>query len=191
MAIENNPEKKPLGDKIRDLINPALEDERKNAIQLKILDEIFEEITQVFPKIMEQNYSDIFNKAAQINNPADKNNFIIKTITLQGSKGRKEYSPTLPLGLPIVTAFTSFSAEDIKTLPGYVKLHLAARTHNVALKITGLTADESKGGGGAALIIDGMKTYEQGAMENYNLYPNLPEKPPVPFDAQGPGKFRL
>jgi hypothetical protein len=188
MAIENNPEKKPLGDRIRDLINPALEDERRNDIQLKILDGIFLDILQLFPKLMEQGYSDIFNEAARKNNPADQNSFIIKNITT-GSKERKSYSPTLHLGLPIATSFTSFSAEDIKVLPGYIRLHEAARTHNVALKIRGLTADEAKGDS-PALIIDGMKTYLQGAMD-CKLYPDLPEVPPATFDGKAPGSFRL
>lgn len=185
MAMENNPEKKPLGDRIRDLINPALEDERRREIQLKILDDLFLEVAQMFPSLMEQSFSAFFNEAAQKKSLADKNAFVIKYITT-GSKDRKSYSPLLQLGLPVITGFTNFSAEDIKNLPGYIKLHVTARTHNVALKIKGLTAEEAKSDN-PAIIVDGMKTYEQGAMENYQLYPNLPPESQKPFDSKGPG----
>ena len=189
---DDNSEKKPLGDRIRDLINPALEDERKHKIQLKILDEAFEKLAVAFPKIMKEKFSDIFNEASGMSNPEAKNIFLIKALT-EAPNGRPKYSPTLPLNVPIETAFTKFSADDINGLPGYIKLHLAARAANVAIKVVNLTADEARGGS-PALIFDGSKTYEQGAMENYRLYPDLPEiapPPPTSFDRRGPGHYDL
>lgn len=178
-----------MGDRIRDLINPALEDERLPEIQLKILEKCFDAIAERFPEIMESRLSDIFNDVSNVS-AKFKNEFIITALTF-APKGQPRYSPSLTLPLQVSTAFTNFTADEINKLPGYIKLHMTARTANVALKLVGLTAEEAKGGGGQPLlIIDGSKTYEQGAAENYKLYPNLPS-PPMDFDRKKPGSFDL
>jgi hypothetical protein len=185
------PEKQPLGDKIRDLINPALADERAPEIQLKILDKNFDAIAKQFLEIMEDRLSDTFNDAARFNDPKIKNEFIITSLTF-APKGQPKYSPALALPLMISTAFTNFTAEEVNKLEGYIKLHMVAREENVALKLVNLLGEESKGSGNhqPVLIIDGSKTYEQGAAENYQLYPNLPPQV-VKFDSKKPGSFDL
>lgn len=190
MAVGNNPRKKPLGNRIRDLINPALEDDRCKQIQLDILDRYFQQVVIQFPGIMEKQFKLIFNQASSLPSQ-DKNPFVVSKLTSVDSRtGETPYSPIMPLGVQICPDFTSFSADDIKALPAYINLHEVARAENVAIKLVGLTADEVKSGLQARLIIDGSKTYEQGAMENALLYPNLPPLPPA-FDRDTPKHFRF
>ena len=193
MAQGNGPEKKPVGDRIRDFINPALEDTRKSSIQLSILNENFEMLALQFPKIMESQFKKIFNQAAGLKNIEQRNEFIIQKLTVV-ENGAPGYAPSLLISVPVSTAFTSFSAEDIRSLPGYIKLHQTARAENVAVRLVGLLADETKSGSPfptpAVVVIDGSKTYDEGALDNSSLYPDLPE-PPANFDPKKPGDFNL
>lgn len=185
-------EGKPIGDRIRDLINPALADDRRPKIQLDMLDRFFDAISEQFVDALESSYSDLFNKVASIRD-RDENKvapFIITVLT-QMRNGRAEYTPVLQVPVPVANAFTDYKADEIKALPGYVKLHMKAREQNVSLAVKYVLSDEAKmGPPQPLLVIDGSKTYEQGAQENYNLYPNLPE-PEKKFNPGKGGKFDL
>ena len=61
---------------------------------------------------------------------------------------------------------------------------------DVAIKISGLTGEEAERGMPAILSINAMKSYEEGAFENYEMYPVLPPKK-VEFDKGGSKDFNL
>jgi len=181
--MSNEEEKKqPIGERIRAMIEPALDDPRCPELQLQKLDEIFNVVATRIPKMLEGEF-ERFDRAVQTETgrkPENRNPMIIDALISLGPDGEPLYSPIKKLGLPISTTFTSFAAADINELPGYIKLHEAAREMNVSLKLLGVTADEAKAGGGyglpAVLVVDGSKSYEEGALENGNLYPNLPPR---------------
>ena len=81
-------EKKPLGDSIRDLINPALDDPRRVALQAKHLDAIFERLAVQLPAILERDFSNFFNHVARASrdNPEVKNPIIIDALTERGAQ---------------------------------------------------------------------------------------------------------
>jgi hypothetical protein len=185
-----NEDKKPLGQSIRDLIEPALDDPRRNELQLQKLDHIFNQLAQVVPRALEQEFNNFarYVENASERNPEVKHPMIIDALTAGGDQG---YSPIKKFGLPISTEFTDFAANDIKELPNYIKLHEVARDLDVALKLLGVTADEAKGGfSQAILVVDGSKTYAEGALENSTLYPNLPPKPQS-FDRKSGKEFKM
>jgi hypothetical protein len=173
-------ENKPSGDSIRDIINPALNDERGRARQLEILDDIFSDMAAALPQTVSGNLRKIFNQISRL--PEDQKNIRVMELMTEVDpmSGAPRYSPVIPQRLPLSTAFTDFSTEDIRNLPGYIKLHMAAREENVALRLLYITADETKAqrglGPGPVLVIDASKSYEEGAVENGYLYPNLPPK---------------
>jgi hypothetical protein len=195
MADEKDKEKEPLGKRIRDLINPALDDTRREAIQAKHLDQIFERLSAQLPMILEREFSSFFNHVARSSrdNPDVKNPIIIDALTVMGDpqSGESSYSPIKRLQIPIVTTFTTFSAEDIRELPGYIKLHEAARALDISLKLANITPEDARNGMPPILTIDATKTYADGALENSMYYPNLPP-PPVKFNRDTPpGNFSL
>lgn len=188
-------QKKPVGDRIRALIEPALDDPRRPELQLKKLDEIFNMVAGNIPRMLEQDFAQFEHHVERETgrNPDNRNPLIIDSLTQVGRDGEALYTPIKKLGLPISTTFTSFAAADINELPGYIRLHETARDMNVALKLVGIVAEETKGGGlggmPPVLIVDGTKSYEEGALENSNLYPNLPPRK-VDFGRRG-GDFEL
>lgn len=184
-----NEDKKPLGQSIRDMIEPALDDPRRQEIQLKQLDHIFNQLTQAIPTTLEQEFNQFsrYVQNAAERNPEVKHPMIIDALTVAG----QGYSPIKKFGLPINTDFTDFSAQDIKELPHYISLHEVARELDVALKLSGITGDETRGGmSQPVLVVDGSKSYDQGAMENAQMYPNLPP-PPKDFDRKSGKEFKM
>ena len=189
--MADNDKKVPVGKSIRDLINPALEDERRSQIQLKILDNAFNQFADNIPMIFEREFSAFFNHVAKrsADKPNTKNPMIITALTTaKGEDGDSPYAPKKSLLIPISTNFTTFSADEIKELPGYIRLHTVARDMDVALKVSGLLADDK--GQQTVLTIDASKTYEEGAFENPQMYPQLP-LPKVEFDKKGGQQFNL
>lgn len=191
-----------LGDRFRNLIEPALDDERRQATQLAILDDIFKALATRLEPVIERSLGNIFNQAAMVEQrkPDDKNVFIIKQLTEVGPQGEAKVPGVIRMGLPIATGFVEFAAHDIKELPGYIALHEKARELNVSLKLMNITADETKAPSGypqpAMLIVDLTKSYEAGAIENAQLYPNLPPRAEAPaqkqkFNRGGKGGFNF
>lgn len=187
--VSSSPSSLPLGDKLRNLIQPALDDSRRQATQLEMLDDVFKGLAQKFEPILTRSLGDVFNQASRIeNNNGDdaRNMFIIKQLT-----DPEGLSPMIRMGLPIATGFIEFSPQDIKELPGYIALHEKARELNVALKLVNITMDETKSPNGpqpAMLIVDMSKSYEEGAMENASLYPQLTARKPQ-FDRRASDGF--
>ena len=173
-------EKKPLGDSIRDIINPALEDPRCAPIQLEILNDAFGRVIHPVQGAIEQNaraIQSIFNSASSSLGGIEKvNPFIIRVMTeTDPFTGGVGYSPVMAAQLPLSTAFTKFSAEDVKALPNYIKLHEIARAENVALSLVGVVSDDMGGGGQQPLlVVNCAKTYEEGQMAHGEIYPDLP-----------------
>lgn len=190
MTEEDN---RPLGRKIRDLINPALNDPRKHALQLDMLDKIFDQLADLMPRLLDKEYRSIFNHVAARtkDKPELAAPIIINAVTAaaQGEDADSPYSPTRRFAIPVSTAFTSFTPEDIKNLPGYIRLHEAARDMDVGISVTGLTAEEA-GRMNPMLTVNAMKTYEEGAFENYEMYPVLPPRKAA-FDKGGSREFNL
>jgi len=192
MANDNTPPQEPLGKKIRDLINPALADDRREKIQLDMLDKAFAKWVDLMPQILTKEFQEIFNYVSKPGKDAEdkKNPIIITALTTAGKDGESPYMPVRRMKLDISTDFTTFSAEDIKQLPNYIRLHEAARELDVALNVKGLVGDETKSSN-PVIVVDATKTYEEGASENFLLYPNLPPRK-VDFTKEQPGKeFRL
>jgi len=191
------PEKKPLGQSIRELINPALEDQRKPVIQNDRLDKAFSEIAESIEPALEHAFQHFFNAVARTaeRSPDHKHPMIIDALTVtKGEEGNSKYSPIIRLPLPISTTFTAYTADEVREMPGYIKLHEKARELDVALRIVGLTADEAKGSAVFALppilMIDASKSYEEGAAENSALYPNLPPQKAA-FDGRSSKSFDM
>lgn len=193
--MSDNEKKPPVGQRIRAMIEPALEDPRRDEIQLKKLDDIFNKVAAAVPRIVEAEFNDFSYQveAETQRKPDNRNPMIIDALTSVGPQGEALYSPIKKIGLPISTNFTAFAAADIKELPGYIKLHETARDMDVSLKLLGVTAEETKGASGyglpAVLIVDASKSYEDGALENSHLYPDLPPRK-VDFGRRG-GDFNL
>lgn len=189
-------DKKSLGENIRDLINPALEDQRRQDIQNGFLNDMLEQIVENFEMAMEQKFRAFFNHVAARSEkvPQIKTPMVLEAITKANPQtGETKYSPILRIPLPISTSFTAYSADDVKELPNYIRLHEKARDMDVAIKLLNLTADESKASPYSLpplLIIDGSKSYNDGAAENMHLYPDLPEKK-APFDKSSGQEFKL
>lgn len=193
----SEPEKAPLGQRIRDFINPALEDTRKPKIQNDILDEVFGTLADAMEARMEKGFTAIFNRVTERSKrrPSLANPMIIEDLTrFDPMAGDAKYSPIWRVPMPIALSFTSFQAAEIKELPNYIRLHEKARDMDVAIKIIGLTADESKASLGisvpAMFIVDASKSYDDGALENSNLYPDLPPKR-AKFDKDGGHEFKF
>ncbi len=184
---------KPIGDRIRDIINPAMADARRKKIQLDYLDGQFAIYEQNIAMILEEAFAKFSNKVALAERKGDdvRLRFIINALMIVPDNAPPEYMPILQYNLPIVNAFTDFTAEEVKKLPNYIKLHLRARELNVALDFTGLLAGEGRMGPPQPVVtIDALRTYEQGALDNAELYPNLPDPTPT-LDPNRGGRLRL
>ena len=193
MSDNDDKPKKPLGQNLRDLINPALEDSRKPKLQLDKLDLIFTKFAEILPTKLEEEFRFFASHVDSVEKraPEKKTPVVIDAITASDGKGGSSYEAVKKFQLPISTTFTEFSAQDIKDLPGYVKLHEMARDLDIAIKLVGVTQDETKGNiySQPLLILDISKSYQEGAMESPTLYPNLPTRP-ARFERR-PGQFDL
>jgi hypothetical protein len=188
MAANDNNEKPSLGERARALIEPALEREERRTWQLGHLNEVFNSLARALPHVLENNFNQ-FESMVQVKKPTQRDEFIIFNLTMATDN---TYSPILRQQLPIAPDFIEFAASDICELPGYIALHTAMRDADIAIKFTGLVAEESRGGmaGPPTFTVDLTKTYAQGSMENSSLYPNLPEKPAV-FNRKKSGDFKM
>lgn len=198
---DNNADDQPksLGDRFRAMIEPALNDERRKAVQLEILDNIFTRFAAQLESQLESSLEEAFKRVAayERQRPADRNPYIVRQLTETDQNGDAKLPAVLRRQFPICGTFLELAAQDITELPGYIALHEKARDMNVALHLSGLTMDETKTPNGypmpVLLIIDLGKTYEEGAIQNAQLYPNLPpKKPEVPrFDHKAKGGFEF
>ncbi len=181
MATFNNrgnhppePPQGPIGDRVREILNPALADERRKQYQLDILNHYFEEATKQLPQIMEKSFRSIFNKVTRAEQD-QKNLVVIDQLTnVDPQSGRALFSPAMAIPISICVDYADFTAEDVRTLPGYIQLHEMAREQNIAVRISGLLTDDKREGQPPILILDTSKTYEMGATEDSGMYPNLP-----------------
>lgn len=184
----SRPKKVPLGDRIRDMINPAMEDTRRKKMQLDMLNQFFEKVNSKVAMMLEPEFNMVFNHVASLR-PQEQNVYLIKALTLGG------YLPVLQMQGNLMMRFTDFSPEEIKSLPAYVMLHEFLRAENIAIKVSGATADDVRSTGGMSplvVTIDASKSYDDGALENSLLYPDLPPPPPdmlPPPDTGGSFKF--
>jgi hypothetical protein len=179
MATQDN--KKPLGQSIRDLINPALNDSRKEDLQAKYVNQVFEDLVLQLPTFIEGEFTALFNKVAN-KKESVRNEIIIDAMTAaKPDSSEAEYNPIKTIYLPVSTDFTNFNAVAIREMPGYIKLHEWARDQDVAIKIVGLVKKDDRDDYAQApsLVINLTKTYSQGAVEDAYMYPNLPEKAPI------------
>lgn len=168
----------PLGQRLRDLINPALEDERAKAIQSELVSNIFSQVADGIPKMFEKELSHFFNHVSQA--PEKKRTpIIVHALTAaSGQEGEPAFNPIKKMQLPISNSFTNFAPEDIREMPGWIKLHEVCRDMDISVKIMALTTEESKGSMlPPLLILDASKSYLDGAIENAQFYPQLKDKP--------------
>jgi hypothetical protein len=168
--------KAPLGQRLRDMINPALDDERAKPIQAEIASNLFAQIADNIPRMYEGELTHFFNHVSKA--PEKKRTPIIVTaLTAGGQDGEPTFNPIKKLQLPISNSFTTFSAEDIREMPGWIKLHEVCRDMDISVKLLSMTQEEAKGSMlPPLLILDASKSYNEGAIENAQLYPQLPEK---------------
>ncbi len=150
----------------RDWAKEAMDDERKNDIQLEVLDGVLKELAFKLPAVIGNTISDIFNEASHLA-PEARNKRLIEAFTASESGT----ALTIPVG--INTMYTQYYDSDIRQLPGYVKLHEVARELDFAIDLKGLTGAM---GMPPKLALDLSKTYEEGEYESSCGYPDLPEQ---------------
>jgi hypothetical protein len=170
---------KPFGDRLRDIVNAAMEDSRRHDLQYELVNTFFQDMAQKLEPFLMSKTGEFFNTHARIadRHPDKKNLYTIEQVTTDGV-------PTFyRLGIPLNPAFLELTAQDIKDMPGYIALHEKARDLNIALGLSGLTMEENRGQAQnqPVLVVSPMQTYDDGAMENSAFYPNLPPRP-VAFD---------
>lgn len=188
-------EKKPAGENLRDLVNPAFDDERRENLQADILNKAFDTISDSFEAPLTHKIRVFFNYVAQQTEkkPKTKTPMVLEALTrIDPMTGQPAFSPIMILPIPVVAPMAGFTADTVKSLPGYIKLHEKARDLDVSIRIHGLLSDEVRGNISSylnppLLIIDATKSYEEGALENGNLYPDLPEKKQE-FKREGKGR---
>lgn len=173
-----DPNRAPLGDSIRDMINPALEDRRCHQLMLDQISGFFDSLAAILPQALEEGYATLFNRIVRARAQEQKNEMVIRAIAFRDpATGKTEYSPEVVEMIPVATDYTNFSADEIRELPGYIRLHEVARDENIAINLQGLIGkDGEKTGGRAIVIIDAMKSYNDGVIEHYAIYPHLPPK---------------
>lgn len=181
MPQDNKPDsKKPLGENIRDTVNKALSAECRHEVQLAIIDQIFFDIAERLPRRMEKDLSDFFNQAASVPDSM-RPQIEVELLTMPPGDQGGGYSPVKRFSLGINPTFTEFDMDDVVALPGYIRLHEVARDMDVAIQIMNLSKEEVQGAGDfpspPMLIVNGMKSYEEGAFEHPMQHPNLPPKP--------------
>jgi hypothetical protein len=172
---------KPLGQRLRDFINPALEDDRAKQVQSEYVSNVFDQIAENVPQIFEKEFTHFFNHVAQRSEkrPQTRNPMIVNAlIAVQNpQEGEAAFSPIKKLQLPISTAFTNFAPDDIKEMPGWIKLHEVCRELDISIRLVALTGDESKGSMmPPLLVLNAAQSYSDGALENAQLYPDLPPR---------------
>ena len=179
---------RPLGKKIRDLVNAALEDSRRDKIQLDMLDKAFDHVATVLPKHMERAYEALSNRTKSRGGD-DPNPLVITALTLadKNDKGDEPYSPANRAKVVIDPNYAQFNAQQIRELPGYKRLHEIARDLDVAVSVSGLLASEEGRGGQPAVTFNAMKGYYEGAD---SMYPELPPRL-VKFDKATARDFEL
>ncbi len=194
MTAQYNPNE-PAGKRIRALVNAAFEDSRREALQLEMLDSIFEQYAAALPDILESACQQLYRRAidhrqsktgAQFLLDAEKRNpALIEYLTTADQLVTHGF-----IGIKINSEFTTFSARDIMELPGYIKLHLAARKADIAISLTGVVAENGPGQEQPMIMLDARLSYEEGGMRS-SLYPSLPEPQPALFDASKVRRFEL
>ena len=188
---DSNENEVPLGKKIRDLVNGALKDNRKEQIQLDLLDKAFAQITIVLPKVLDKDFKQldrhVRNRAAD--DEAKANLIIITAITTAAPNEEVDspYSPVRRIQIPVSTSFTEFTAQQIRDLPNYIKMHEMAREFDIAISVGGLVDGDEGRGGQPMVSVNAMKTYDQGADF---MYPILPPRK-VKFDKDSSKDFTL
>ncbi len=191
-----NEDSRPIGDRLRDLIDQGLEDARRHDIQAAILDQGFTQIADNFDRLADRVCARFFNQVAQVKEraPQNLNPFIVDMLTaFDPVNGGPKFDPNLRISLSVNNTFLDMSPQDIKEMPGYIRLHEKAREHNVSLNLMNVTADEVRNNPfpqPATLMIDFSKTYASGAIANASLYPDLPPRK-VAFDRKAGGDFNL
>lgn len=188
---DNNENEVPLGKKIRDLVNGALKDTRKEQIQLDLLDKAFGQVTIVLEKVLNKDFAQLDRhvKARAPDNPDKAALIIITAVTTAAATEEVDspYSPVRRIQIPISTTFTEFAAQQIRELPNYKKMHEMARNLDIAISISGLVDGEEGRGGQPMVSVNAMKTYDQGAD---SMYPDLPPRK-VKFDKGASQDFTL
>ena len=139
--MADNQPQEPLGKRLRDFITPALEDTRAKDVQSEYVSGVFETISRQMVDMFESEFTDYFNFVTRNTKarPETKNPMIVNSLIAitDQRKGEADFSPIKRLHLPISTAFTDFSATEIKEMPGWIKLHEVARVDFLQLGIAG------------------------------------------------------
>jgi hypothetical protein len=167
----------PLGKRIRDKVNAALADPRREQIQLELLDKAFEQISIIMPKIFEKEFAQL-ERHIRLRGADDTEKealIIITAVTTAAATedGDSPYSPVRRIQIPISPAFTQFTAQQIRDLPNYKKMHEIARDMDVSLALGGLVDGEEGRGGAPSVTVNAMKGYDLGADM---MYPDLPPR---------------
>lgn len=189
-----NEDSRPYGDRLREVIEQALGDERAKDVQLDLLDKAFEKVADNFDPIVHRVCARFFNDVARMKEraPQNLNPFVVDLLTAFEGNGPK-FDTNVRVQLPINNTFLDLSPQEIKELPSYIRLHEKAREHNISLNLMNVTADEVRNSPfpqPAMLMIDFNKSYASGAIANASLYPDLPPVK-IPFDRKAGGDFNL
>lgn len=173
MANENK--KKSLGERAREIIRPALEDDRRRNLQLELLSDAFNDAAKIVERVLKEEF-DHFAQYLQQVPDSERNLTVIEAMTTVNPRtGEPNFAPAKKMPIMVCSEFADYSAMDVRDLPGFIKFHEKMRDLDVAVKIMGLIGDDKKMTQGRVIAaFDLSKSYNEGAMDNPELYPNLP-----------------
>lgn len=160
--------RKKMSEKIRDLLDTAMDDPQTKQTQLDMVDEFFGEMAGLLPTAIENTLRQIFNVVSAGQPVEIQSRGFVRAIS------GTDIGLVLHQEIPINTRYTDFDAADIRRLPNYLKLHEAARAADVAINVMGLFQDEAMEAGlRPTLVVNITKTYEEGLAQNPGVYPEL------------------
>jgi hypothetical protein len=206
---------KPTAEQFREMWSEALEDQRKPEIQMDVLNDVFEQAAAMFPEMVDKGLAEIyeelsgeqrdpfFDQYAQENPKivAMRNRDVFNAVVLRDPADRNEdfivgltvgtIDPVIRIGLAINPQVADFSdiiimgEPNITELPGYIKLHEAARDKNVGIAVVGLKRGEGREQQ-PLIIIDLSKDYNDGQ----NIVPTGLRYPVLSEPEEAPAKAK-
>lgn len=171
---QNSQNQRSAGEIARELVEAAMEHEKRHEIQRNILSGIFNSLAKEAEKL-ESQLPMLFNQLSMMPE-GQKLEQVIADLTV----GR--FPTVVQMKIGISTQFTDFNLEDIKEMPGWIKIHEMARKLDVAVRLVGVTKEDAGGDGGGPMphvAFDILKPYDQSDLSSSPDLPPLGQKTSV------------